>query len=218
MKEIDTGLKLESGNILWLVYVDVVTEKEADFNRWYDTEHEPLLREVEGVIWSYKGISLSGEGQKYLSLYVHKNVDVRSSSEYKTVSQTEWSKEIRPFIKNFEARNYKAVLTGPIPTNLKKGNIIRTVKVNVRPDREDMFNDWFDKEYIPLIKKVTGVIAVWQAVNLTEIGQKYLTVYFLDNIGVQERIDLEVTPQKGRTESIIPYLSDIVEKNYEARL
>lgn len=218
MKEIDTGLKLESGNILWLVYVDVVTEKEADFNRWYDTEHEPLLREVEGVIWTYKGIDLSGEGQKYLSLYVHKNVDVRSSSEYKAVSQTEWSKVLRPFVKNFEARNYKTVLTGPIPTNLKKGNIIRTVQFNVRPDREDMFNRWFDKEYIPLIKKVTGVIAVWQAVNLTEIGQKYLTVYFLDNIGVQERIDLEVTPQKGRTESIIPYLSDIVEKNYEARL
>ena len=213
-----TSPHLKPGNIIRLVYADVAPEKEVDYNRWYNTEHEPLLRKVAGVIWTYKGIDLSGEGQKYLSLYVHKNVDVRSSSEYKAVSQTEWSKEIRPFVKNFEARNYKTVLTGPIPTNLKKGNIIRTVQFNVRPDREDMFNRWFDKEYIPLIKKVTGVIAVWQAVNLTEIGQKYLTAYFLDNIGVQRRIDLEVTPQKGRTESIIPYLSDIVEKNYEARL
>ncbi|MBW2608860.1 MAG: hypothetical protein JRC68_00755 [Deltaproteobacteria bacterium] len=217
MKEIETGLKLEPGNVLWFVYVDVDTEKEADFNRWYDTEHEPLLRKVEGVIWNYNSINLS-EGQKYLSLYVHKNIDVRSSSEYKAVSQTEWSKEIRPFVKNFEARNYKSVLTGPIPTNLKKGDIIRTVQVNVRPDHDEMINNLFDKEYIPLIKQVKGVIAVWQAVNLSEMGQKYITIYFLENIDVQKSISLEFISQKGSIESITPYLSDIFAKNYEVRI
>jgi len=40
------------------------------------------------------------------------------------------------------------------------GNWIFTAAMDVDPEREALFNEVYDKEHVPLIKKVPGVIAV----------------------------------------------------------
>lgn len=210
--------RMEPGNILRLVYADVDPKKEAEFNRWYDTEHEVLLSKVEGVIRNYRCINLSSEGQKYFYLYAHKSVNVQNTPQYRAVSQTKWSKEIRPFVQNFHVGNYKSILAGEIPKNLKTGNIIRTLEFNISPEGEKEFNNWLDKVYLEHVNSVPGLIAFWHSVNLDKIGKKYLSVYFLEDTGPIELVDYDVALRTGQIEPIDSGLIDLVRKNFEVQV
>jgi len=209
---------LEKDNILRLVYADVDPEKEIDFNQWYDTEHEPLLNQVEGVIKNYKAVNPSQEGQKYFYLYLHENPDVQNCPQYKAVSQTTWSKEIRPFVRNFKAESYKVLLGGTIPTELKMGNVIRAVYFDLKDVSDAAFNDWYKNEYAPMAKKTEAIKSLWEAINLDETGPKYLLVYFLDSVDIQGKVDLDIIPPEKGGRSMLRCLSNIVEKNYELKI
>jgi len=207
--------EVERGNIIRIVRVDVDPQNDGEFNRWYNEEHEPLLQKVPGVIATLKGKNLGEKGQKYFFLYVHKNLDVQKSDIYRGASATKWAKEVRPFLKNFDGRNYEVIVPGPLALNLKKGNIIRTVEVNVATEQEQDFNDWYNKEHIPTLAKIPGVMVIWRAVNLGEKGQKYLTVYFQENMGVQQREDYKKASQTEWLKRLLPFLKDLAGTNYE---
>jgi hypothetical protein len=207
--------EVERGNIIRIVRVDIDPQNEGEFNRWYNEEHEPLLQKVPGVIATFKGKNLGEKGQKYFFLYVHKNLDVQKSDIYREASATKLAKEVRPFLKNFDGRNYEVIVPGTLSLNIKKGNIIRTVEVNVASEQEPDFNDWYNKEHIPTLLKVPGVMAIWRAVNLGEKGQKYLTVYFQESMSVQQREDYKKASQTDWLKKLLPFLKDLVGTNYE---
>jgi len=208
--------EVERGHLIRIVKMDVEPQNEAEFNRWYDEEYQPLLRKVPGVIATFRGKNLSEKGQRYLFLYVHKNWDVQKSDLYRGASATKWAKEVEPFLKNVDGRNYEVILPGPLPSNLKRGNIIRTVEMNVAPEGEQDFNDWYNKEHVPILSKVPGVMNIWRAVNLGEKGHKYLTIYFQENMSVQQREDYKKASQTDWRKRLQPFIKDIVGTNYEA--
>lgn len=107
------------------------------------------------------------------------------------------------------------IVPGPLSLDLKKGNIIRTVEVNPAPEQEQDFNDWYNKEHIPTLSKVPGVMSIWRAVNLGEKGQKYLTVYFQESMSVQQREDYKKASQTDWLKKLLPFLKDLVGTNYE---
>lgn len=93
-------------HILLIVRTDVAPEMEEEFNRFYNEEHIPRLLRVPGVLWAKRGIN-TGDGQKYIALYEHENADVRNSSAYRDVLETEWARRIRPCLIHFEREIYE---------------------------------------------------------------------------------------------------------------
>jgi len=83
-----------------IIRTDVVPEVEEEFNRWYDEEHIPRLLGVPGVLWAKRAIN-TGEGQKYIAIYEHESADVQQTSAYRNALETEWTKRIRPHLRNF---------------------------------------------------------------------------------------------------------------------
>ena len=181
--------ELRIGYILKTIRVDVDPKYEDEFLLWYNEEHEPLLWKIPGVLGMWKAKRLGEGEQRYFYLYAHQNLDVQKGEIYKQASLTDWAKKIYPFLKNFDTRNYEVIVPGPARTGLKKGNIIRTVEVNVTSEYEQEFKDWFKKEHIPLLSNILGVFTTWQAINLGERGPKYLTVHFHENTVIQEGQD-----------------------------
>jgi len=209
-----SSLELKEGNLVRIISVDVDPAKEREFLRWYKSEHEPMLLKVPGVVWNYKARNKGEKGAKYFFMYAHENSDVQKSLQYKAASQTEWAKEIRPYLKGFSAGNYEVIMGGPIPTHLDESDIIRVVKVNVSADKDKEFNSWYEEEHIPMLKEVPGVIAVWRGRNLGDKGQKYLTVYFQEDMGVQKRDDYKKASETNRLKALLPDLSDYSGTNY----
>lgn len=207
-------VELKKGNIIRIVKVNVDPQKENDFIRWYCAEHENLLLKVPGVIWTYKAKNHGDKSQKYFFLYVHENMAVQKSEQYKAASRTDWAKEIRPYLKDFKAANYEVIISGLLLTKIDDDDIVRTVEVDVASEKDENFNQWYNTEHLPLLGKVPGVSSIWRAVNLGDKGQHYLTVYFQDDIKVQKREDYKAASKTEWLKSLMPHLKNYSGNNY----
>jgi hypothetical protein len=106
---------------LFVVSMDVDTDKEALFNEVYDTEHVPILLKVPGVqgISRVQGepftMSLGGEerrvahdGPRYTAIYEIDGPQVLVSREWaKAVEEGRWPTHVRPFTRNRKHALYR---------------------------------------------------------------------------------------------------------------
>ncbi|MGD0329803.1 MAG: DUF4286 family protein [Nitrososphaeria archaeon] len=92
---------------LYVVNMDVDTEKEKQFNEWYNKEHIPALLKVPGVISAYRYTSLEGT-PKYTAIYELDKSNVLTSEAWKkAVEMTPRPKDITP--KNLKRTLYERI-------------------------------------------------------------------------------------------------------------
>ena len=77
------------------------------------------------------------------------------------------------------------------------------VRMDVAPEKEKQFNDWYNKEHIPALLKVPGVIRAYRYTSL-EGATKFIAIYELENPTVRSseawKKAVEMTPRpKGVT-------------------
>lgn len=97
---------------LYVVRVDVDSEKEKQFNEWYNKEHVPALLKVPGVTGAYRYASLEGT-PKYMAIYELDNPDVLTSEAWK-----------------------KAVEMTPRPKDIVSKNASRTLYERIYPQQK----------------------------------------------------------------------------------
>jgi hypothetical protein len=80
---------------------DVPAEYEAEFNRWYDTEHIALLSAVPGVLRARRFLDPGGK-PRYIALYDLANADVPGSAAWGAALATPWAKRIDTLTRDCE--------------------------------------------------------------------------------------------------------------------
>ncbi|MEK7361217.1 MAG: hypothetical protein AAB133_03965 [Pseudomonadota bacterium] len=78
---------------LFVACGDVAAEHEAEFNKWYDTEHIPQLAAVPGVLRARRFFDPNGK-PRYVALYELADADVASSASWNAALATDWAKRI----------------------------------------------------------------------------------------------------------------------------
>ena len=109
------------GSGLLMVWADVPSDKEKEFNRWYNEEHLAERLSVPGFLSAARYEAVKG-GPKHLAVYELDNVGVLQSDAYKKVSAqpTEWTKRAGPatvattFIRNVYTLIHPAAPTSTI--------------------------------------------------------------------------------------------------------
>lgn len=84
---------------LLVVMVNVDPEVEEEFNEWYNTEHIPALMKVQGAISGERYVSEDGP-LKYMAIYEVENPNVVESAAWKKAGDTEWTRKMRPHLKD----------------------------------------------------------------------------------------------------------------------
>ncbi len=106
---------------VFVVSMDVDSDKEALFNEVYDTEHVPLISKVPGVRAATRIVGedfrmqLGGEtmkktheGARYTAIYEIDSPAVLLSPEWaKAAEQGRWPEEVRPFTRNRSHKVYR---------------------------------------------------------------------------------------------------------------
>ena len=94
---------------LFLACGDVPAEHEAEFNRWYDEEHVPLLATVPGVLAARRFRARSGS-PRYIALYDLADLAAPQRPEWQSALATPWSKRIDSLTQDAEwiLRTYRA--------------------------------------------------------------------------------------------------------------
>jgi hypothetical protein len=89
---------------LYVVQMDIPPERDADFNRIYDTQHIPEILKVPGVleVKRYKLEKSSAESYPtYLAIYRCTSADIPQSPAWVAASDTgDWKAMIRPHTTN----------------------------------------------------------------------------------------------------------------------
>jgi hypothetical protein len=71
---------------------------------------------------------------------------------------------------------------GTLPSPENAGGVI-LVSMNVDPDREAEFNDWYNMEHIPHFNRLTGVISA-RRFRAIEGNPRYVALYHVENTGI----------------------------------
>ncbi len=181
----------KKGSGLLMVWTDVPADKEPDFNRWYNEEHLKERLAVPGFLSGARYEAVKG-GPKHLAVYELESPAVLESAPYKKVqaNPTPWTKRCSPevigttFIRNvYTMIHPKTLAPGVAESGMAPS--LQIGRMDVPPEVDAEFNDWYNTIYVPNYEKVPGVIRGrrYRAVTGTPT---YLTLYEFEHPKVSE--------------------------------
>lgn len=180
------------GTGLLMVWCDIDAEREAEFNRWYEEEHIPLLLSVPGFLSAGRYSALKG-GPKYLAIYELEDHNVLRSAAYLDTVRYQPSAQHQSIGTSRAARNflrnaYRQVFpvhSHPIEQTRGMAPFLQMGRIDVPAAVEEEFNDWYNTVYIPGYLAVSGCLEARRYAAI-EGQPKYLTLYEFEHAHVSE--------------------------------
>src|SRR5262245_8038210 len=185
------------GTGLLMVWADIPADKEPDFNRWYNEEHLAERMSVPGFLNAARYEAVKG-GPKHLAVYELESPAVLDSPAYKKVqaNPTPWTKRCSPdvigttFIRNVYTLIHPRALSAAAASS-DMAPALQLGRMDVPPEVDADFNEWYNTIYVPNYEKVPGVIRGrrYRALSGTPT---YLTLYEFEHPKVSESEEWKV--------------------------
>ena len=184
-----------SARFLYLVRMDVAHDLEKTFNDVYDHEHLPLLATVPGVIRATRSRQPSPTDPRYIAAYEMESPAVLQSPAWKKAGESgRWPTDIRPHTMNRHLAAYDWV--GSNAGLTYRTPYVFWVMMDIEPHREQLFNELYDVEHVPLLLKLPGCVNVARYRTATPGEPRYLAAYEV------ERADLPMSQSWNDTSDI----------------
>ena len=133
---------------------------EDEFQDWYDTEHLPERQRVPGFLACERWIG-ADDRRISLATYDLQSVKVLQSPGYLAIggeNLSPWSKRVTSQVDRLMRFEGDQILPGDQLPPTKAGGLLLNA-MNIAPELEAEFNEWYDKEHIPALAAVPGVLA-----------------------------------------------------------
>jgi hypothetical protein len=174
------------GTALMMVWADVPAELEDDFNKWYVEEHISERMACPGFLNAAR-YEVVTTGPKHLAMYELESLAALETPEYQKVraNPSDWTKRVSPDVigTTFIRNTYEMFLPDKLSDEMAERGMapaLQIGRINIKPEDEDGWNDWYNNVYIPNYEKVPGVISGRRFLAV-EGEPKYLTVYDFEN-------------------------------------
>jgi hypothetical protein len=199
-----------STRYLHLVRMDVAHDHEKLFNDIYDNEHVPALRAVPGVVKATRHRNASATDPRYIAAYEIESPAVLQSPEWKVAAESgRWPADVRPHTMNRHIGTYEWVGSNAALTY--RTPYIFWVLMDVERHKEDLFNELYDSEHVPLLLKLPGCVNVARYRTEAAGEQRYLAVYEV------ERNDLPMSKTWNDTSDIGRWKPEVRPYTYNKR-
>ena len=150
---------------------------EDEFHDWYDTEHIPERLRVPGFLNAERWIG--GQNPKVsLALYDLETVAVLHSPAYQAVggaNGTPWTKRVGARTKPIIRLEGEQIRPGDAVAPSGAANLL-LIAMNVAPEAENEFNEWYNTEHLPALGAVPGVLCA-RRYRGTGATQRYAAIY-----------------------------------------
>lgn len=160
------------------------TAAEDEFNDWYDTEHIPERQLVKGFVNCERW--LGAEDPKIsIATYDLESLDVLQSPAYRAIAGANlspWSKRVTGKCRRIGRFEAEQTLPGNQAAPATGAAAMLFFAMNVAPEAEADFNDWYNQEHVPALAAVPGCLTarrfrIHHAVS--EGNHRYLALYHL---------------------------------------
>lgn len=167
---------------LLIAAFDFSTAPADEFNDWYDTEHIPERQRVPGFGACERWIGVD-DAQVSVATYDLDTLGVLQGPAYRAIAYgnlSPWSKRVTAKCKRLLRFEGIQTLPGKAAAPQGAGGLLLNA-MNVAPDAEQDFNDWYNQEHIPALAAVPGTLLARRYVAEGDTGgtHKYVAVYHL---------------------------------------
>jgi hypothetical protein len=181
---------------------------EDEFNDWYDTEHLPERQRVPGFLVCERWIGAT-DRRVSVATYDLEDVKVLKSPAYLAIggeNLSPWSKRVTSRVERLMRFEGDQILPGDqLPPTGAGGLLLNAM--NIAPEFEAEFNDWYDKEHIPALAAVPGVLSA-RRFRGSSGNRKYVALYHLATPEVQESAEWKQARQSDWTSRLQPHFRD----------
>ena len=132
---------------------------EDEFNDWYDTEHIPERQRVAGFINAERWIGAEDPAVS-IATYDLASLEVLQSATYKAIAGANlspWSKRVTGKCQRICRFEAEQILPGGKAAPVEAGGML-LFAMNVKPEAEAEFNEWYDTEHVPRLAQVPGCL------------------------------------------------------------
>jgi hypothetical protein len=159
--------------------MDFSTVDAGEFNDWYDTEHIPERQRVPGFLTLQRWIGADNPKQS-VATYDLEGLDVLRGAAYRAIggeNLSPWSKRLTAKVQRLLRYEGEQTLPGDATAPANAGGLL-LVGMIPGSDVETAFNTWYDKEHVPALAKVPGVLSA-RRFRSSGNGPKYVALYHL---------------------------------------
>ncbi len=193
-----------------LVAFDFTNAHEDEFHDWYDLEHVPERERVPGFGACDRWISISNPKQAVAS-YELDSLDVLHSPAYRAIAGDNlsvWSKRVTAMCTRLLRFDGEQTLPGDQAAPAGAGGLLVNA-MNVDPEHDAEFNEWYDHEHIPALSKVPGVLCA-RRFRDTSGSHRYLALYHLQTPEVQATDAWKQAASSAWTDKLRPHFRNHV--------
>ena len=181
---------------------------EDEFHDWYDTEHLLERQRVPGFLACERWIG--AEDRKVsVATYDLDSVAVLKSPAYLAIggeNLSPWSKRGTGRVERLMRFEGDQILPGDQLPPASAGGLLLNA-MNIAPEREAEFNEWYDKEHIPALGAVPGVLCA-RRFRGTSGNRRYVALYHLADPSVVESAEWKQARQSEWTSRLQPHFRD----------
>jgi hypothetical protein len=181
---------------------------EDEFHDWYDTEHIPERERVPGFLLCRRWIGVD-DGKISLATYDLAGADVLQSPAYRAIggeNLSPWSKRVTRRVDLLMRYEGDQILPGDQLPPADAGGLLLNA-MNIAPELEAEFNEWYDKEHIPALAAVPGVLCARRFRGCSG-NRKYVALYHLATPTVVESAEWKQARQSDWTSRLQPQFRD----------
>jgi len=182
---------------------------EDEFHDWYDTEHLPERQRVPGFLTCERWIGVE-DRKVSLATYDLASIAVLQGPEYRAIGSANlspWSKRVTSQVERLMRFEGDQILPGDAVAPSGAGGIVLNA-MNVAPELEAEFNEWYDKEHIPALAAVPGVLAARRFRTTDGSNRKYVALYHLASPDVPDGAAWKTARQSDWTSRLQPHFRD----------
>jgi hypothetical protein len=188
--------------------MDFSAAPEDEFHDWYDLEHIPERLRIPGFLNADRWIGV--ENPKIsVATYDLDNVDVLKSPPYLAVggeNASPWTKRTAKFRKTILRYEGEQLFPGDL-TAPREAAALMLIGMNVVPEHEHEFNEWYNSEHIPALGAVPGVQCPRR---YRDAGGtlRYVALYHLTSPEVVRSVEWRKAADTPWTQKLRPHFRD----------
>ena len=180
---------------------------EDEFNDWYDLEHIPERQRVPGFLSCHRWIG-ADNAKHSVATYDLDTLAVLKSPPYLAIggeNLSPWSKRVTARCQRLLRFEGEQILPGDQLPPANAGGLLLNA-MNIAPEVEAEFNAWYDKEHIPALAAVPGVLC---ARRFRGTGNRsYVALYHLDTPEVVESAEWKKALESDWSSRLVPQFRD----------
>jgi hypothetical protein len=195
--------------------MDFSAAPEDEFHDWYDLEHVPERLRVPGFINAERWIGAK-EPKLSVATYDLDNVEVLHSPPYLAVggeNGSPWTNRTARFRKSLMRYEGEQLFPGN-KTAPRDAAALLVIAMNVVPEHEAEFNEWYNTEHIPALGGVPGTLAA-RRYRGTGANQRYVALYHFASPEVPASSAWKAAGNTPWTERMRPHFRDL--QRFECR-